>query len=85
MIIAISECALVKLVFLHMLSAYLIVVYGMLFHILIDAFFIRDIIIMSGNYSAYYNKILFYVYLIFLADGLVRAVIVFSNEVGHVK
>ncbi len=52
---------------------------------IIDVFFSKDILRMAYNYNAYYNKILFYIYLVFFAIGLMGAVVLFNNEIGHVR
>ncbi|HEY4328083.1 MAG TPA: hypothetical protein VGN20_29125 [Mucilaginibacter sp.] len=59
--------------------------FGFFFHGLIDILFIKDIIIMAGNYNAYYNKILFYLFLICAAIGFVGSLIILNNQIGHVK
>ena len=55
------------------------------FHGIIYIFFIKDVIRMSSNYNLYYNKSLFYLFFIFLAIGLVGFVVIFNNEIGHLK
>lgn len=84
--IAVSEYATVKFISPHMKYEYRfdILLFGLCFHSLIDLLFGKDIIIMAGNYSAYYNKYLFYIYLVFLATGLVGGLMTLNNEIGHI-
>jgi len=83
--IAVSEYATTKFISPHMTYEHRlgILLFGLCFHSLIDLFFIKDIIIMAGNYNAYYNKYLFYIYLVFLAIGLVGGLMTLNNEIGH--
>ncbi|MDF2430856.1 MAG: hypothetical protein JWP44_487 [Mucilaginibacter sp.] len=85
--VAVSEYGTAKLMFPHLASSYplFILVFGLFFHAFIDILFAKDIIVMAGNYNAYYNKILFYIFLIFLSIGLVEGLITFNNHIGHVK
>jgi len=71
---------------LHLPGIYFlrIAFFGLIYHTLIDTVFIKDIIIMAGNYNAYYNRYLFYLFLIFTLIGLIGGLITLNNEIGHV-
>ncbi|HWZ03793.1 MAG TPA: hypothetical protein VNX40_09295 [Mucilaginibacter sp.] len=83
--IAVSEYATAKFISPHMMYEYRlgILLFGLCFHSLIDILFGKDIITMAGNYNAYYSRYLFYIYLVFLAVGLVGGVMTLNNEIGH--
>ncbi len=57
---------------------------GLCIHTVIDVFFIKDIIIMAGNFNAYYNKYLFYLFIVLVVFAFGGCLVIFNNEIGHV-
>ena len=55
------------------------------YHLLLEIFFNKRIYEMGFDYYAYYSKRLFYLFFIFLIIGFVGFIVMFNNQIGHVK
>ena len=50
---------------------------------LLNWLFAREILAMANNYNAYYNKGLFYIFLIFIGVFFFGLIDTFNNAIGH--
>lgn len=78
------ECAIGRYLFnLHGVYIYRILFFGFFIHLVIDLIFIKTIILMAGNYQAYYPKWLFYLFVLLAIFAAVCVVILLNSEIGH--
>jgi uncharacterized membrane protein YhdT len=85
-IILISEYSVIKFIFQDITDQNLLRCLTALFayHIIIEIFFTKDVLIMGYNYNLYYSKTLFYLALVFMAAGFVGFILIFNSSIGHV-
>lgn len=81
-----TEFVILNYYFPHLDYGYFKLILGIaiIYHGAIDVFFNKDILEMSENYNSYYNKVLFYLFFIFIGTGMVGGLTIFNNQIGHV-
>ena len=52
------------------------------YHSLLELFFMKQIIVMGYNYNSFYNKALFYIFLVFFMICIAGMVLFFNDSIG---
>ncbi|CAN5299084.1 hypothetical protein BH09BAC6_BH09BAC6_17990 [soil metagenome] len=79
-----GEVTIFKFFFHREFASQFLLVFGVPFfyHSLLELLFMKQIIIIGYNYNAFYNKALFYIFLVFFMICIVGMVLFFNDRIG---